>query len=568
MPSITTWTRLEPRSRQEDMSAFLRAQVADPLWNLAVQWRIGEFTGEDAAFPIAAAYQVTVRPLVPVAAAADPQLPADALLGAESPAQPGTASAADNGAELLQQLADHAVSTAGITAIVAAHPFTTAATDVADPQGASYLRLLSGRIPDGDSWEPLLRAATAPGGTLPAGAGVPASDTTAVLAAATVWLAALDARQPPGGQSWQAETLEYQFSVPVASAVGTFATAQAPTWDGDELDWYHFDLVAGSEAPPTYPVLPGVDPTTGTISGVGVPHPLSYPGAPDPRYWAMEDANVSFPDVQVGVADLARMLVVEFATVTAPNWYLQPLPLPTGGVHTVSLTVTNTFGETTAVPMLATSLAGPGQTPSSVPDWVMFRPTTSTDDGGTAPLDGLLLPSLSIDDLRSAPVESVALVRDDSADRAWALETTVLGGDSRPVDRYSASTAASTQPPPAPPEDGSTVRYQLASAVPPWAYVLLAADTPAPLLELTLPDPAQPPLGALLRDVRGHQIRQEQVPPWQATLIRQRRMSRGPDGQVLAWTTRQYRAGGSARSIALGFDQLTSAIQREPGIMG
>lgn len=447
MPSITTWTRLEPRSRQEDMSAFLRAQVADPLWNLAVQWRIGEFTGEDAAFPIAAAYQVTVRPLVPVAAAADPQLPADALLGAESPAQPGTASAADNGAELLQQLADHAVSTAGITAIVAAHPFTTAATDVADPQGASYLRLLSGRIPDGDSWEPLLRAATAPGGTLPAGAGVPASDTTAVLAAATVWLAALDARQPPGGQSWQAETLEYQFSVPVASAVGTFATAQAPTWDGDELDWYHFDLVAGSEAPPTYPVLPGVDPTTGTISGVGVPHPLSYPGAPDPRYWAMEDANVSFPDVQVGVADLARMLVVEFATVTAPNWYLQPLPLPTGGVHTVSLTVTNTFGETTAVPMLATSLAGPGQTPSSVPDWVMFRPTTSTDDGGTAPLDGLLLPSLSIDDLRSAPVESVALVRDDSADRAWALETTVLGGDSRPVDRYSASTAASTQPP-------------------------------------------------------------------------------------------------------------------------
>src|SRR6185436_8771398 len=53
-PSITSWTRLEVRSRQADMRVSLSARVFDPLWLMARQWQVGEFQGEDAGMPVLA----------------------------------------------------------------------------------------------------------------------------------------------------------------------------------------------------------------------------------------------------------------------------------------------------------------------------------------------------------------------------------------------------------------------------------------------------------------------------------------------------------------------------------
>src|SRR5688572_8332419 len=54
VPSITSWTRLEVRSRHADMRASLSARVFDPLWLMARQWQVGEFQGEDAGMPVLA----------------------------------------------------------------------------------------------------------------------------------------------------------------------------------------------------------------------------------------------------------------------------------------------------------------------------------------------------------------------------------------------------------------------------------------------------------------------------------------------------------------------------------
>ena len=53
-PSITSWTRLEPRSRDADMQRTISARIFDPLWMLTRQWQVGEFQGEDTGSPIAA----------------------------------------------------------------------------------------------------------------------------------------------------------------------------------------------------------------------------------------------------------------------------------------------------------------------------------------------------------------------------------------------------------------------------------------------------------------------------------------------------------------------------------
>lgn len=556
MPSITTWTRLEPRARHDDMSAFLQARVADPLWNLAVQRRIGEFVGQDAAFPISFDYQVTMHPLVFDSNAADPQLPLDAQAAAETTGLDPAQWAIEQGVAVLQQLLDNAVTGPGIDAIVAAYPFRSSAADIVDPQGSSYLRLLSDRIPSGEELLPVARQAIADG-RLPATIGVPAQDVQPVLTAFAGWLDGVHLLVPVGNaESWQPESLHYVFTAPAVSTTGPWARAQTPGWDGDELDWYHFDLVPGD---PTDPGYPGTDfPPEGTASGSGIPHPLSIPGAPDPRYWALEDGNVNYANVRVDRSDLARMMLLEFLTVDVADWYLQPIPLPVGAIHTLSLGISNTFGERIPIPMLATSLRQPGQAATGAPDWVMFRPSAASAEPGLRPLDGLLLPSLTTDQLRSSDIESVALVRDDTYDRAWALEQVVDGADARPVDRVSSAPGNDWVEPATPADDDSPVRYLLESPLPEWAFPMVAADVPGLAVQLALPDTSKPPLGVLLQALRGQPVQQQQVPPCQATLLRQRRMARGPDGQLLTWTARQYRLGGSARSPVLDFDTITA----------
>ena len=62
-PSITSWTRIEPKPRDATFATTLQAQVRDPLWMLARQWQVGEFMGEDAGSPVQATLSVADRSL-------------------------------------------------------------------------------------------------------------------------------------------------------------------------------------------------------------------------------------------------------------------------------------------------------------------------------------------------------------------------------------------------------------------------------------------------------------------------------------------------------------------------
>ena len=54
MPSITTWSRLEPNVRGATQPETLKARIYDPLWLLARQWQLGELQGEDNGTPVSA----------------------------------------------------------------------------------------------------------------------------------------------------------------------------------------------------------------------------------------------------------------------------------------------------------------------------------------------------------------------------------------------------------------------------------------------------------------------------------------------------------------------------------
>ena len=66
MPSITTWSRLEPQTsgrRRRRRRRGYAARVHDPLWLLARQWQVGEFQAEDGGTPIVARWRARVAPM-------------------------------------------------------------------------------------------------------------------------------------------------------------------------------------------------------------------------------------------------------------------------------------------------------------------------------------------------------------------------------------------------------------------------------------------------------------------------------------------------------------------------
>src|SRR5690349_11643473 len=125
MPSVTTFTRLEPHAREDDVQLGLQARIYDPLWMLARQWQFGEFKGEDAGSPVAlrvdadafALTRVLARPLgLPASAAGQPfdaaMTPLETVVERESMVAPSMATlrlSADAGLQFARLLAANAL---------------------------------------------------------------------------------------------------------------------------------------------------------------------------------------------------------------------------------------------------------------------------------------------------------------------------------------------------------------------------------------------------------------------------------------------------------------------------
>jgi hypothetical protein len=63
MVSITTWMRLEPHTKREVTNRHLAAPIHDPLWLLALQWRLGESSATDGGSAVVAKLSGRQAPL-------------------------------------------------------------------------------------------------------------------------------------------------------------------------------------------------------------------------------------------------------------------------------------------------------------------------------------------------------------------------------------------------------------------------------------------------------------------------------------------------------------------------
>lgn len=568
--SITTWLRLEPRSRDAEMSSSLQARVYDPLWLLARQWQLGEFQGEDNGSPVLARWRGEGAPLTRYHAGAlapnqhvdgeryDGRLPLEALVERELVRPPAGAPrkldklrlAAEAGQQFLRMLAQQPLSRDYRPAFVHRYPLLLVAEQRAelDDDSRAFLDVMAGRVPDGF----LLRAAFAsvPLQIAPELA-VAAADAAEVEKAATQWRQWFDTlfSEPEGeNRSWHPERLEYAFSVAAPLGAGEQVLSAQEYFEG-HLDWHAFDLN------PEISLGAAADQAFSEMTRTAIPAPASFPGMPAARFWEFEDARVDFGAVDAGPTDLARLLLVEFALAYGNDWFVIPVELDVGSLYrSRSLVVTDTFG--------VRSLIGPSVDPGGGHSlWRMFQLSHTPGSGIDRPAaDLFLLPPSLIKTLESPPIEEVLLLRDEMANLVFGVERQVESASERPLNRYEASRKA--------PEAGhnasAMLRYRIGTELPDYWVPLMPVRVEAGLRlqrGAVLKTDGTPQIlsarGRILQSGGELSLFEEEVPREGVRVTRSYQFTRWIDGTSHLWVGRRKNVGRGEGSSGLRFDAVT-----------
>jgi hypothetical protein len=570
------WWRLEPIPLLADMRPALQAEIADPMWLLSRQWQFLEFVADDAGTPIQVNFQGEIAPLTrfapgPIDSNASSRaraysadtLPLETAVERETIWTRHPRLVAEAGQHLVRMLVAAGIGPVR-DAVLSSYPLNLPAVlDAgADTAGDEWRQLAQGRVIDAKKLAAAIataRGTAATLTTLPAGLTVDAASQTKTLDVLGRWLAWFQDAivEPDGADAWNPRRLEYAFSAAGTGSTGEVVLGAQQYADG-ALDWYSVAGAVQSLATPVTPPTPlNVPPA--------LPTPVEYAGKPADRFWEFEDSNINFGFVDAGPTDLARLALIEFLLVYGNDWFGVPLTLPVGSVfHVTTFTVRDTFGIDTVI--------GPSKNTGPTP-WSVFNIS-----GGRVPDGALFLAPTLIDTIESAPIEEVALFRDEMANMVWGVERKVQGVSGDPYDRTSDEYhRAAQQQVDGPPIDAQLI-YRLATSVPdnwiPFVPVPAEGSNPGtnPVIQLqrralvrTLDDGTRynvQPRGMLLRSDPNQspdtepqlRIEEEEVPREGAVVTRTFQFGRWFDGRSLLWVGKRKRIGRGEGSSGLRFD--------------
>lgn len=577
MGSITSWLKLEPRCRDDELRQGVRAQMHDALWMLARQWQVGEFRGEDAGSPVLARWRAETAPLTRLHLGAtapkanEPAerydvaaLPLEAIVErqpARTAAAGGTSLrlAVESGLQLLRLVDAQATSKnyrAALLERFALAPPTDAERAGFDAESIEWWLLMAHRAVDGRAVAAALRKADGTRVPLSAALKVAASDRAEVDAAAERWLAELDALYsqpaPKGGDAWNSERMEYAFSVAGAHGAEGETALSASQYCGGRLDWSSLDI------DPQVSLGAAADAAAKPIVQTCMPAPVSFRGMPAPRFWEFEDARIDYGLIDAGPGDLVHLLLADFASNFGNDWYVMPVDLEVGSLtRTRSLVVVDTFGVQTLLrPMNDAAIApaagfamyqlgfvqrAPGAPSAAQPNLFLLAPTTANT-------------------LDSRPLEEVRLLRDEIANMAWAVERAIPGALEQALDLAAQVAPDEAQTPPS----AGSLRYRLASEVPVnWVPLLPQRDAATNALRLVRAALLASDGTNVLRRARGVLLNpsgkglalfDEEVPREGARITRNAQQARWFGGSTVLWLGLRNSVGKGEGESGLRFD--------------
>jgi hypothetical protein len=212
-----------------------------------------------------------------------------------------------------------------------------------------------------------------------------------------------------------------------------------------------------------------------------------------------------------------------------------------------ALKYTNTFGETLSVEA-ADDRARGGR----------FRMFETSVVGTDSTINGLLVPPTARGTLEGRALEEVLLLRDESANMAWAIERTVQGPSGDPRARADEPRAEELRRDKL---EGTELQYLFASTVP--AYWIPLMPTPVQrnsifqgafmLRKGTVTDRDEA-LGALIH-ATPYNLKDEEVQREGVRVRRVPAMARSGDGIRLRWVARRVTIGRGEGASNLKFDE-------------
>jgi hypothetical protein len=536
MASVTYWSQLQPSPRGQSIAEGLAARIRDPAWLLCRQWQVGEFQGVDGGSPafarigshtakVGTAKLGTAKVTLPEGDQLEPVVEAEPL-GAD------LATRVELG-QTFESLAPAALR----KKFRDAYPIAPAG-EGADPATARFLAVCAGKAVDGVELYTAAKTAEKANKPLPPKPALPAASRPAAAKAVAAFVEWVETTwgAPGDGEprAWNATRLDYAASV----TAGKLALDAAPDPEG-ALDWYAFDLVSGT--PPT---------TSPTQTSV-MPGHVRFRGMPNARWWDFETSKTDFGAILPDPRDLAKLLFADFLLLHGDDWFLAPLEVPAGSLCWIdSLTVTDVFGVTAAIPRAD---AAPGTR------WTLFS-TLDRESGAPAPF--LVVPSSSAaSTLTGGPLEEVHLLRDETADMAWAIEHVVEGPTGAP------QLEPPPRPSPAPVGAPAPLAYQLQSPIPASWFPLMPVVTTAGAVALvagTVESGPDTPSGRLVKrlSASGFQLPEEEVSRAGVRLERVACRTRTSDGRSRLWVARRRHIGAGEASSGLHYDE---ARPVEPG---
>lgn len=512
--SWETYTRLEPARPNLDLAEGVTARVADPVWFLARQWQLGEHHGEDASTPVVV--EAEVRRLPIGQAGGDPvSVPPEGVVEAELESWWTVGRRLRLGRAVAEALTASEREEFRVGALPAPY-------DLIDPASVDGRKVWRKRPAD------------------PAFLEVP---------------------QMPANDHWDPAGLTYDDNF---SAGGVEGALTLRGHDGGRLDWFSVDGIAGAAG-------------AGTTSKARVlSSRLSWPGAPNPRWWQIENHRVDWAGEGPDRAHMPTVLLLELLSGHGDDWFTFPVPDPDLAGRPPGTEPPPTTGQ--VVELVRVEVHDDMQDKEE--NWPLSAPPPSwslfSTDG--LPVSALVVWPAVATPMAGAVLDHVQFAVDEDTDLMWAVEL-VVEGDRLLPDAASLRARAQVEALGAS-GPGHGYDYLPSTTLPPhWhPYRIEARDTSRLYVQGLVQnlDPSarlagedaplrDGPLSTLLGGEpgvqfgHGHVLRPTALPNQGLALERRYVLGRTTDGQPLLWVQRSRRPLVAGPTSWLRFDVLNAA---------
>jgi len=549
--------RLEGRSRDGNTDAGLEMRIADPLWMLGRQWQFGEFKGQDNGSPIAVHANYRKEKLNFYSFPDGDKkkeigsVPLEALVEVVEMQPKDLRSKARIGQKFEELVRMHfAASEADvfINKVRTAFPLKTEGKP--DQKSIRFFNLMKGNVVDGGSlWEEIKRD------SFPKEDLAPLKPLVAKL---KKWYQDLNL-PAQGPSSWQSNNLVHQFSVRGENNI----QLHAPDYQSGHLDWYSFDKANI-----------GINPSENTKdSEVCMPVPVSFAALPDRRLYSFEDSKLDLTGLEVELADLVRLMIIDFSIVSENDWFTIPFEMEPGEICWINhLVVKDVFGITTLINNDKNTGQHLDVNPLKMWDVFKIRPSDLLRERGKINQElykkeeqFLYLPPAATVRQESRPLEEVLFIRDEYANMVWGIERTVCNELGKPVNGYDLHLELNGSFLRTEEKESTTPQFRLASPVPTNWIPYLPFHIDDSNIELrralmmrneahTEPEDIIPLSTLAKSDLL--QIREEAIPGAGVRVQLTKQRVRGTDGKTYIWPGRKVLAGRGEGSSGLTFDHL------------